>query len=292
MTNLIRCVFAGAAIVLVAFPAAAASTGSFVTERLGYDGTIERFGTKLDAQNQTNQIGSDISVSNRDIYLGFDDSSNYALGSWWHTEDTFYGPNQGRAGWGNTTGNTGVGYVQLFDADGSTDTTKEFSFGGFDGSVYTEFTATIAGKNAGGADGARLSAIDNIEDSGIFHDYSINLTVSGLQGTDADNDGLIEANEEPTGVTGGFKGLYEITEGTDNVGFYRFDFEFNLNNWAFDNGDSLTEHVSLDGGQTFFDGTITASSFEAPVAQVPVPPTALLLGLGLFGVWLRSAYVS
>ena len=291
MTKLIRRAFAGATIMLVAFPAAAAPTGSFVTERLGYDGTIERFGTKQDAQNQTNQIGSDINVSNRDIYLGFDDNSNIALGSWWHTENTSFGPDKGIAGFGNTTGNTGVGFVQLFDGDGSTDTTKEFSFGGFDGSVYTEFSATISGKDADGDDAARLSAFDNLQDGGIFHDYSIDLTVSGLQGTDTDNDGLIESNDEPTNVAGGFKGLFEITEGsndTNNEGFYVFDFDFNLKNYAFNNRTALTENVTTDGGSTFFDGTITASSFQAPVAQVPVPPTALLLGLGLFGVWLRS----
>lgn len=288
MTKPIRTVVAGATIMLLAFPAAAAPTGSFVTERLGYEGTIERFSTKQDAQTRTNQIGSDINVSNRDIFLSFDASSNTALGSWWHTTDTFFGPDKGRAGWGNTTGNTGIGFVQLFDSDGSTDTTKDFSFGGFDGSVYTEFSATISGKNAGSADAARLSAIDNVGDGGIFHDYSIDLTVSGLQGTDTDNDGIIESNDEPTGVTGGFKGLFEITEGTNNAGFYVFDFNFNLDNWAFNNRASLTDQVSSDGGQTFFDGTITASNFQAPVAQVPVPPTALFLLLSLFGIWLRS----
>ena len=204
---------------------------------------------------------------------------NIALGSWWHTTDEFYGPGQGRAGFGNTTGNTGVGYMQLFDDDGSTDSSVDMNFSNFDGTNYQDFTLNASGSNATRADDfSRFSAIDNVNDGGEWISWNINLTATGLMGQEV-APGIIEATNQPTDVSGSITGIFDLTENQTspaNQGFYSVTLDLNMDNWAFDNMGSLTEEVSLDGGATFFDGTFQDSFFRT----VPTPGSATLLALG------------
>lgn len=265
-------------------PAWAGPDGLIATDRLGYTGTIERFDTLNDARNGTNGVDT-ISVGDRDLSLLFrrgqsDADANIALGSWWYTTDS-----QGRAGWGNTRGNTGVGFMQLFDDDASTSTDIDFAFDDFDGSAYNSFKMRAEGSNATRADdSARLSAIDNVNDGGEFLDYTIDLTVTGLVGIDPENDGVIEATNQPTGVTGSMTGLFELTENQTspaNQGFYTFDFGLNMTNWAWENRDDL---MTQDDQGNAIPDTFAQSTFIANAAAVPLPGTFLLLAAGLAGL--------
>ena len=274
----------GAATLALSAGAAHANPGVMDTDRFGYTGTVVRYDTLADAQAGANPVDT-ISIGNRDIamFIAKDDliydDENIALGSWWYTTDTFFGATQGRAGWGNTTGNTGVGFMQLFDSDGTTDTSVDMSFSDFDGTNYTTFNLAMTGSNATTADDfARFSAIDNVNDAGIWYDYAINLSATGLQGVDLGN-GIIQATNEPTGVTGSITGLFEITEvqtSAANLGFYVVDLDLTMVNWAWDNRADLTPQISLDGGANFFNGRFDDSLFRT----VPAPASLALLGLG------------
>jgi hypothetical protein len=267
--------------------ASAGPVGLIDTDRFGYNGTIERFNSLSDAQAGTNAIDS-ITVGDRDISLFFQrgqagSDANIALGSWWYTTD-----DQGRAGWGNTRGNTGVGFMQLFDADASTSDTIDFAFDGFNGSEYTTFKFRAEGSNATPADDyARLSAIDNVNDAGEYYDYTVELTATGLSGTDGDNDGVVEAlNTQPTGVTGSLTGLFELTENQTspaNQGYYTFDFDLTMTNWAWENRDDLM--TQNEAGEPISD-TFAPSNFIANAVAVPVPGTFGLLAVGFAGLAL------
>ncbi|GAB4515598.1 MAG: hypothetical protein Tsb0013_20160 [Phycisphaerales bacterium] len=276
--------YAAVSVALIAGAAgtALAAPGVIDTDRFGYSGTVTRHATLADAQSGVNVLDT-ISVVDRDLALSFanGDASapdrNVAYGSWWYTLDEGFGPGQGRAGWGNTTGNTGVGYVQLFDIDGSTDSSVDMQFSNFSGGFYRDFTLTASGSDADSDDFSRFSAIDNVNDGGIWHTWSIDLTATGLEGT-MTSPGVIEAFNQPTGVSGSITGIFEITETqttSANLGFYVVTLDLNMTNWAWDNRASLTPQVSSNGGQSFFDGTFQDSLFRT----VPSPGGMALLGL-------------
>jgi len=292
----------GAAMTLAAPAVLAAPFGLIDTERFGYDGTVVRYDTEADARDGVNAVDT-IQVSDRDLLLSIGNTpgvdigvpdQNIIMGPWWHTTDEFYGPGQGRAGWGNTRGNTGVGFMQLFDGDSSTDTSVQMAFGNFDGTHYTEFTLSLEGENTTRADDfSRFSAIDNVNDAGSYLDYALQLTATGLEGTEVviDGENVVEATNQPTGVTGSFTGLFHLTENQTspaNQGFYTIDLTLDMDNWAYENRADLTPQVSVDGGNTFFDGSFADSRFVA--RAVPEPGTLGLMaaGAGLFAGWRRS----
>lgn len=252
----------------------AGSTGYISTDRFGYAGTITRYATLGDAQSGTNATDV-ISVSDRDLAVfsssGLGNDANIIMGSWWYSTAVDGNGDPLGPGHGNTTGNTGVGFMQLFDDDGNTDTNVDMGFKGFDGSNYTEFVLSLTGENAGADDYGRLSAIDNTNDGGTWLNYQMELTASGLAGT-ADGSGFVTANNHPTDVEGSFTGLFHLTENQtspDNQGYYVVNFDLNMINWAWENRDDLV------GDFQFID-----SEFGAFV--VPLPPAAFA-GLGLLG---------
>jgi hypothetical protein len=248
------------------------TSGIIDTDRFGYDGTIQRYDTLGNAQNGTGATDT-INVTDRDAaikvvndYSG-DHDQNIVMGSWW------YSTSGNGAGWGNTTGNTGVGFMQLFDDDGSTDTSVDMSFSDYDGTHYTQFNVNLTGENTNADDHGRLSAIDNNEDGGIWHSYELDLTAKGLEGNQL-GPGHIEANNHPTDVEGSFTGVFEITEDNpkttkDNTGFYTADFQFNMDNWAWDNRSDLTYPD---------DGFADSSFVVTPL------PTSAWMGLSLLGL--------
>ena len=256
----------------------AADMGLVSTNRFGYEGTAVRYDTMSDALAGVNSTGT-ININDRDLALvvASDDTSvtdrTQMLGSWWHTTDTFYSPTEGRAGWGNTTGNTGIGYLQLFDIGALTTTSVSMSFSDFDGSFYTTFDLSVAGENAGAGQFSRLSAMGNTGDGGVWHEYGLNLTATGLEGVPL-GPGVIESTNQPTGVSGAITGLFEITStSAGQEGFYIVDLALTMDNWAWDNRNDLTPSVSSDGGNNFFDGSFQDSTFRV----VPAPGGAALL---------------
>ncbi len=243
------------------------SVGAIQTDRFGYTGLIVHYSTLEDAEAGTNPLASypittADGADNRDLALrianGFSDYNpaapdrNFVQGAWWYTtaENTDGRPkgdpdgNNYYSGWGNFRGNAGMGYIQIRDTDGSTDTSLDFSFQNFDGTYWTEFTLSLAGAGAGLPELARLN-IDGQgwpADQGYYHHYNLTLTASGLQGQAHEtNPLLIEAFNHPTSVTGNYVGLFENTNTDsryqDNVGFYTFDLSINMINWAFEQGD-------------------------------------------------------
>lgn len=227
---------------LTAGVALAADGGLVSTDRFGYEGTITRYGSLIDAQSNSNSIET-LNIMNRDLslYVANNDSTeadfNYMGGSWWYTTDA-----SGTAGFGNTTGNTGAGFMQLYDDDASTDTSVSMDFNTFNGTHYTQFDMSVEGVGAGAADAARLSAYDNLNDGGIWHRYAMNISATGLEGV-MTAPGIIESTNEPVGVSGTITAIFEITENQtngDSIGFYAVNFTLNMDNWAFANRDNLT----------------------------------------------------
>lgn len=262
--------------------AQAAGLGAVSTDRFGYDGTVRRYDTLVNAQNDDGVTGlvETISIVDRDLALyivdqdpTYDTDYNVITGSWWYTteDNTNSYPKDDPAGdryysgYGNTHGNTGIGFAQLYDGDGSTDTSVSMAFGNYDGTYYTDYSLNLTGVNADYSnDYARLSPFSsNVDDKGTYLSYSLSLVATGLEGTET-SPGVIESFNHPTGVTGTYTGLFENTTASANAGFYVFDLNINTNNWAFAQGDA-----ALNGD--FYDSYF---------ATVPEPASLSLLGLG------------
>jgi hypothetical protein len=265
---------AAAAMMLVAGAAQAQMGGLISTDRFGYTGTVVRYASLSDAQAGINATDT-VSIGDRDlsIYVAQNDTVesdvNYFTGSWWYTTDP-----SGTAGWGNNRGNTGVGILQMYDEFSTTDTSVSMNFGNFDGTHYTEFSMNIQGANAGATEYSRLSVYDNLNDGGIWHDYNLSLTATGLTGTEI-APGIIESNTHPTGVSGSITGIFEITENQTtpaHQGFYVFDFDLNMVNWAYENRNDLTGDYSFD---------------DSLFRTVPTPATGALIALAGVGAARR-----
>lgn len=252
----------------------ASPNGAVSTDRFGYTGVVTRYGSLDDAKNGSNAV-ENYNIGNRDLSLyivnDFPGSTNYniIMGSWWYTTDP-----SGSAGWGNVRGNSGRGFVQLYD-DGST-TVDSFSgkFGGYNGTYYTTYTLDLSGSNAGTSQYSRfwVDFQGGGADKVLYHNYSLNLTATGLEGTKTGN--LIEANNHPVGVTGTYSGIFENISSTypQNNGFYTFTLNLDMDNWSYANRDSLT-------GDPF------AKSYFGEA--VPGPAAVLPFALGLLAARRR-----
>lgn len=272
-----------AALITLAAGTVQASTGGFVsTDRFGYSGTVTRYGSLADANSGTGALDT-INIGDRDLSLFFaqndtvESDFNYMGGSWWYTTDA-----SGSMGYGNTHGNTGPGFMQLYDDDASTDTSVSMNFSNLSGGFYTQFDLSVTGSNANAADYSRLSVFDNVNDGGIWHNYALNMTATGLQGIET-APGIIESTNHPVGVTGSITGVFEITENQTspaNQGFYVFNFDLSMTNWAWDNqGDLMT--------QDEFGDPIAGSFGDSVFRTVPAPSSLALLGLGGFAATRR-----
>jgi hypothetical protein len=281
--------------VMMAYAGVASATaigGVFSTDRFGYTGTVVRYDTLADAQNGLNaqesiaigvDVAADDSREHRDASFYFVDNAgaydtdyNILTSSWWYTT-------AGSAGHGNINGNTGIGFMQLYDNDGNTDTSVSMDFSNFDGTHWTDFTLSAQGTNATAADDyARFSVYENVHDAGTYLEYDLNITASGLEGVQAGNE--IVANNHATGVNGTFSGLFVFGgdgDGDIYTGFYTIDLVFDMENWAFANNGSL-DGAYQNGGDIY-------DSLFVAVQPVPEPATMSLLLMGLGGAGSASS---
>jgi hypothetical protein len=267
------------------FASASVIGGVFETDRFGYTGTVTKYDSLADAEDNVNAvetivIGSSDPSDNsehRDASFGFYDNAgsygsdlNLLMGSWW------YGIN-GTAGNGNVNGNTGVGFMQLYDDNGSTDTSIDMSFSDFDGTYWTAFNLLVEGGNATSADDfARFSAYDNVHDAGTYSSYILDIKATGLQGIETGN--VIQANNHATGVSGTFDALFSFggdSQGDIYTGFYSISLDFDMENWAYSNNGSLNGPYQ-DGGNIY------ASQFVT-ISEVPEPSIIAFFALGMLG---------
>jgi hypothetical protein len=248
---------------------------------VSYTGTQTRYATLANALAETNPTGGPFTVPNRitappydtpfrdvGFYFIKDGLIPYASPDYNILLTAYYYSTSGApfSGTGNPN-NTNAGFVQLYDDDASTDT----SYIGFFENNKTSFTLVVKGANATGPlDFARLwNAAGEPNTGGTFHTYEIEITFHGLNGALNLSNGLYEASNHPTGVSGTFRGVFENTSAANS--FYSVNWTFGMDNWAFGQGGSLVE------------GGITESFFASNLA-VPEPGTLGLLSaaVGLF----------
>jgi hypothetical protein len=229
-----------------------------------------------DAMAGTNPVNT-YAIGNRDLALyvvddlaSYDDDANIVMGSWWYSTE-------GSAGWGNTRGNSGRGFLQLYDTDSNTDSLVAMGFHGHDGTHYTRFSMVLAGQGADYPNDYARFWIDyqgGGSDTVVFHQYALAMTAGGLEGTD-NGSGLIESDNHPTSVAGTFTGIFQNVSTTypQNNGFYAFKLDLDMTNWAWEN------RAELD------PDAFSASYFAAEAGNpVPEPMTMLAFGSAVAGL--------
>lgn len=269
-------------------------------ENFTYSGTVTRYATLADAQNQVNPTAGPYAIQTaingatqtflnaRDGAIavtseapaGYGTTQTYVTTPWYFTTS----PANGN-GWGNPN-NTNDGFLQYYLTSNPTVT------GGWQPG-YTQFRLTVNGGNGDDLNAARLwPAPDSgaaAISGGTFVDFNLDVTATfaspaTLNGTT----GWYETAAMPSAVTGTLGGIFQNdqTNTPSYNGYYRFSYTVTgPGSWAVSNG------------ATWSDGTNSyppASLWAAPELVAPAPPPApggpvavpgpgklALLGLGL-----------
>ncbi|MBS1702153.1 MAG: PEP-CTERM sorting domain-containing protein [Armatimonadetes bacterium] len=262
--------------------AAFAADGDFAvsTDFMNYTGTVTRYATLSDAQNQVNAISSG-TMQNRDgslfqgknaptAYMGSgDENANVLLTTWWYTTDPDHGA---YSGWGNPN-NTNDSFIQLYDEPGMFTTSSN----AFWSDSFSKLNVTISGMNADYANAySRLwPAANTGGDSGTFVSYDINYSVGGLAPTVDPMTGWLLDDTSRGSVSGSFTGIFENTSSSvpANNGFYVFNVSL------FDSG---TTYAEQNAGS--LNGALSQAFYAAPV---PEPASMAVLGIGALALLRR-----
>lgn len=274
---------AGMAALLLGTSGAQAGPFFATSDTFSYTGTVAAYGTLAEAQAgggtahaiPTATAGSESTLPGaRDASLfigssgpGQPSNANIFSTAWYYSTTPQLG-----LGAGNPN-NTNVGFVQLFDDDGSTDTA---STGGWTDESYTTFSLFVEGGAASSvADGAQLWPAPGTDEDpsltdGSFVEYELSLTATFASAATLSM-GWRQTSETPIDVDGYFRGIFQNNSGL----FYVFDFVLQNGSWAASNGASF-----IDGGDTFF----TSNFFTAP--EVPEPAAMAFFVVALAGLFV------
>lgn len=226
-----------------------------VTDRFGYTGSVTRYDTLADAQAGTNALGTfSLGAENRDFRVALINGFGPILADQYHLGTNWTAP--------GSPSNVATGFVQIPLQYGAP------TLNAFWDISRTQFTLDVQGSlNAANCrlwDGSALSANQN----GDFLDYRLSLVATGLDTATWDATyNTYWSLGEPTAVTGSLRGLFQNTT-ADGLGFYTFDFDLNLDSWAY-------EQFGANSDSQYY----TPSIFAAPHA-VPEPSTYGLIGAG------------
>ena len=257
-----------------------------------YSGTVTRYATLADAQNQTNAtsgphtIGTAVNGTQstrpnaRDGNLNITSSAPAAYGAdltylstaWYFTTS----PAQGN-GWGNPN-NTNDGFIQYYLTSSAPTVT-----GGWSPS-YTQFQLTVAGGNGNSGGNGRFwpapaSGASDIS-YGEFVDFNLNLNAHFASPASLNpGTGWYESAAMPSSMTGTLTGIFHNTQTTDTGynGYYRFNYTLTgSGSWAADN--SATWVPAYPPSSLW---AAPAAAVPATVAPVPSLGQGALLGLSL-----------
>ncbi|HMO14855.1 MAG TPA: PEP-CTERM sorting domain-containing protein [Pirellulaceae bacterium] len=247
----------------------------FASDRFGYTGTVTVYDSFADAQNQVNPRSGPHSAPQRDLSLYFNLGTSLIANDFAAFFTAWYYTTAGGApysGSGNPN-NTNHGFLQFYD-DGATTTlnvTGMWSVLDLNNPGSSEFTLSGSGVNA--TSNAALTRLWNAPSLasgpssltiGDLLEWDLMVVAGGLT-VSADTEYFYSA-DHPTNVSGHIRGIFHNTNVDPTVnGFYRFDFSINMNNWAWDNRDSL-------------NGDFRGSFFAT---VVPEPASGILIGLVL-----------
>ena len=258
-----------------------------------YSGTVTRYATLDDAQNQTNATGGPYTIGTatngthstradaRDGNLSVTSTAPAAYGTdltylstaWYFT--TF--PANGN-GWGNPN-NTNDGFIQYYLTSSAPTVNGGWQPG------YTQFQLTVAGGNGDTGDNGRFWPAPGsgaaVISRGEFVEFNLNLTANfASPATLNTTTNWYETSAMPSSMTGTLSGIFlnDQTNTPSYNGYYRFAYTVTgPGSWAADNA------ATWDNGGT---RAPPASLWAGPQAVVPPAPVPTLGHLALLGLSL------